>query len=266
MTRQFNFGRNWVSFARNVLTVERITQAREDFKRLFDNIPLNNKNFLDVGFGQGLPLLIAKERGACVVGNDINPRCREALAETAGKLHCSTEDIRIVIGSILDLTTVEEIRNVAKNSNGYDIVHSWGVLHHTGNMYAALDNIMRLVLPGGHLVIALYNRHFTSPLWRIIKRVYCMSPASMQKLLIAFYYPVILLAKMAVTRRSPFEQDRGMEFYHNVVDWVGGYPYEYASCSEITGYCSRAGFSCVRLIKAAVPTGCNQFVFVKSLH
>jgi 2-polyprenyl-6-hydroxyphenyl methylase/3-demethylubiquinone-9 3-methyltransferase len=55
--------------------------------------------------------------------------------------------------------------------------------------------------------------------------------------------------------------DRGMDFLHDVVDWVGGYPYEYASSEEIRNYVCRQGFICVRMQAAQVPTGCNEFVF-----
>ena len=67
-----------------------------------------------------------------------------------------------------------------------------------------------------------------------------------------------------VTRRNPLEQTRGMNFFYNVIDWVGGYPYEYASIKEIERLLNQQGFVMVRVIPAQVPTGCNEFVFRKS--
>jgi 2-polyprenyl-6-hydroxyphenyl methylase/3-demethylubiquinone-9 3-methyltransferase len=52
-----------------------------------------------------------------------------------------------------------------------------------------------------------------------------------------------------------------MDFGYDVVDWIGGYPYEYASIDEITGFVTRLGFIDERVIPAQVGTGCNEFVF-----
>lgn len=68
-----------------------------------------------------------------------------------------------------------------------------------------------------------------------------------------------------ITRRNPKEMTRGMDFYYNVVDWVGGYPYEYATISEIDNLLNKLGFRCIKKIPAQVPTGCNEFVFKKDL-
>jgi len=148
-------------------------------------------------------------------------------------------------------------------SGQYDIVHSWGVLHHTGNMKMALKNLCSLVKPGGKLIVAIYNRHWTSPAWLVIKYSYNRFPF-LQKPVVTLLYPLIYLAKLAVARRNPKKQQRGMDFYLNVVDWVGGYPYEYASVSEIEQILNRSGFVTVRTIRASVPTGCNEFIFVRT--
>jgi hypothetical protein len=141
------------------------------------------------------------------------------------------------------------------------VVHSWGVLHHTGDMDTALTNAASLVAPDGHLILAIYNHHWTSPAWRLLKRTYVASPALLQQLMVLSLYPVIMAAKWAVTQRNPLQQERGMHFYYDVVDWVGGYPYEYASCDAVEAAMTKRGFSLLRRIPARVPTGCNEFVF-----
>lgn len=80
---QFDFGKNWLDFSKNALTAERVAQAQTDFEKLFQGIDLMGKTFLDIGFGQGLSLLIAKQKGAIVIGCDVNPKCQEALQQTA---------------------------------------------------------------------------------------------------------------------------------------------------------------------------------------
>jgi 2-polyprenyl-6-hydroxyphenyl methylase/3-demethylubiquinone-9 3-methyltransferase len=260
MTR-FDFGENWVSFSRTALNKERFNRARTDFKDLFSGIPLKGKTFLDVGFGQGLSLLLARESGAEVTGCDVNPKCVDAIEESARVLNVNSM-IPVVIGSILSDSTVSDLATRGAK-DGFDIVHSWGVLHHTGNMGKALENACKLVAPGGYFVLAIYNKHWSSPLWKVIKRVYCSSPRVVKRFAIWFLTPVIFTAKLLVTRHNPFHQQRGMEFMHNVIDWIGGYPYEYASVEEIVRLLSLEGFRVMRIIEAEVPTGCNQFTFKK---
>jgi hypothetical protein len=60
-------------------------------------------------------------------------------------------------------------------------------------------------------------------------------------------YPVIYLAKWIVTGSNPRNQLRGMDFYFDVIDWVGGYPYEYASRDEVLTMVEPMGFTCSRV-------------------
>ncbi len=262
---QFDFGKNWSKFSQVALSEEKVSQARKDFAALFQGIELHERSFLDVGFGQGLSLLIAAEQGAHVVGCDISPACCEVLERNRvyfRQMHDSRMDL--VVGSITEEDTVRTLRDRAPDGSGqYDIVHSWGVLHHTGDMKRALKNVCSLVKPGGRLILAIYNKHWTSPVWLVIKYGYNRL-AFLQKPLVALLYPVIYLAKLAATRRNPRKQQRGMDFYFDVVDWVGGYPYEYASVSEIEQILNREDFVAVRTIRAGVPTGCNEFIFART--
>src|SRR5260221_10354453 len=220
----FDFGSHWLSFSQRALDAEKVTQARGDFRRLFKNVELSARTFLDIGFGQGLSSFIAAENGARVYGCDINQRCIDAANSTARLFPgVSIDQINLVVGSILDQPVVARLQ--ALSEGGFDVVHSWGVLHHTGNMKLALEHAASLVRPQGTLVLAIYNKHVTSRLWLWIKWLYCKCPALLQRLLIAVFYPIIWVAKFLVTGRNPTIQDRGMDFYYNVIDWVGGYPY-----------------------------------------
>lgn len=257
---QFDFGQNWVEFSTRALTPEKIEQARKDFLRLFSGVEVAGKTFLDIGFGQGLSLLIAAQEGARVFGNDVNPKCRQALSASAWVLGASA-DVPVVLGSILDPAVLASIREMNAPRNRFSIVHSWGVLHHTGDMKTAVRNAAALVENSGYLVLAIYNRHWSSPAWRLVKRAYCSSPQWARSVFIRAFFPVIALAKFLVTGKNPFRQSRGMDFYYNVVDWIGGYPYEFASRAELEAMVTQLGFSCVTFIPAEVPTGCNEFVF-----
>jgi len=217
---------------------------------------------VDIGFGQGLGLLTAAADGARVVGVDINPTCGQVLARNAAFFpEVGGIGFPVLIGSILDDGIVRQAREASPDGGGYDIVHSWGVLHHTGDMNRAVRNAASLVRGGGHLVVALYNRHWSSPPWLAIKYLYCKSPGWLQRLMVRTLLPVIYVAKWLVTGRNPRRQARGMDFFYDVVDWVGGYPYEYASREEVLQMIQPLGFACVAFMPSEVPTGCNQFVF-----
>lgn len=260
----FDFGQNWSDFSRIALTPEKAQSALSEFTDLTRDIDISGKSFLDIGFGQGLSLLSAAALGAKVVGNEINTKCIEAIEVSSQYFpEISLSDISIVIGSILDKTVVDEIKRESPNGYGFDIVHSWGVLHHTGAMRDAIRNAAALVSPGGYFILALYNRHWTSPIWTWIKTLYNKSPAPIRKLLIRFFYPIVWTAKLFVTRKNPKRQSRGMDFYYNLVDWIGGYPYEYISIDKVDSVIKELGFKKINTKPCQVPTGCNEFVFQK---
>lgn len=253
---RFGFGKNWRSFSAHALSPARIESAKSYFYRLLTPQDLAGRSFFDVGFGQGLSLCLAAESGATARGIDIDPDNLEAL-RTTSSYFTNAPQAEVQIGSILDAALVEaEMRRGA-----YDIVHSWGVLHHTGSMHQAISNCMRLVKPGGLFIVSIYNRHWSSPFWRAIKWCYNKSPSFVQQGLVALFFPIIFAAKLLVTWENPFKKERGMDFYHDVVDWVGGYPYEYATPRSIKAFIEEKGFQLARFFPAQVPTGCNEFVF-----
>jgi 2-polyprenyl-6-hydroxyphenyl methylase/3-demethylubiquinone-9 3-methyltransferase len=130
-------------------------------------------------------------------------------------------------------------------------------------MFQAIRNSAALVSEQGYLVLAIYQTHWSSPVWKWVKFLYNKSPAIGRRLFIWLFYPLIYLAKWIVSRENPENKNRGMDFYHDVIDWVGGYPYEYAQRAEITGYLKELGFDLIRFFPPVAPTGCMEFVFRK---
>ena len=262
---QFDFGQNWTDFSANHLSTERIREARRDFRALFSGIALQSATFLDVGFGQGLGSLFAEEMGAKVVGVDSSPKCLEAVesAREAFPKNCG-RDIDLIVGSILSAEDVERLR--VKTSRGYDVVHAWGVLHHTGKMTKAFTNCVDLLSEEGHFIVAIYNAHWSSPFWKKIKQLYCLSGRKTRKVMVWLLAPLIITAKILVKNGSPFEKERGMDFMVDLVDWVGGYPYEWATVEQIVDLGEKHGLQIVRVIPSSVPTGCNQFVFRRKIR
>jgi 2-polyprenyl-6-hydroxyphenyl methylase/3-demethylubiquinone-9 3-methyltransferase len=167
-------------------------------------------------------------------------------------------EIPVVVGSILEADTVSRIKSHRTN---FDIVHAWGVLHHTGEMWKAIDICTEFVAPDGLLILSIYNRHWSSFSWKCIKWCYNISPQFVKWLMVKSFYLIIYVAKFLVTGKNPLKKERGMNFYYDIIDWLGGYPYEYASIAEICNYLETNNFTSISVKKAKVPTGCNEFHF-----
>jgi len=142
----------------------------------------------------------------------------------------------------------------------FDIVYAWGVLHHTGRMWDSIKRASELVGVNGIFAIAIYNKHWSSPLWKKIKRIYNNCPRVIRMSLVGAYIFLIVVKSLAMSK-NPFACNRGMSFYFDAVDWIGGYPYEYASTDEIIRFVTAQGFRVVKVIPTAGMTGNNEFVF-----
>jgi len=249
----FEFGRNWASFSKH-LEESNLLEAERSLKYLFGDDALKDRSFLDVGCGSGLFSIAAARLGAkSILGVDVDPVSVQTSRENASRWLKSDANISFAEASALNAEQMEAL-------GIFDIVYSWGVLHHTGNMKRAIANVTRRVKSGGLLMIAIYNRHSSSTSWWLVKWLYNRSNRAGQKLLIWLFAPIIFIAKWVATGENPLKMRRGMDFMHNVIDWVGGYPYEYASIDEMVKILQVSGFDVVKVIPANVPTGCNEFV------
>lgn len=249
-TISFSFGENWLEYSKD-LTPEMVTQARAGLSALVPEI--TGKTFVDIGAGSGIVSLSALESGAKeVVSLDRD----ENSVASCRRMHARSPvpHWKIITGSILDESFV-------KTLGTFDIVYSWGVLHHTGSMWTAIRNAASLAKPGGIFVIAIYNKTITSPFWLWYKRLYNRS-GSLMKSVLAWLLFLPRAVIRALRFRNPITGDRGMNIYYDAVDWAGGLPYEYASFDEIKSFVEPLGFRLEHSTRTN-RIGCNEFVFRK---
>jgi 2-polyprenyl-3-methyl-5-hydroxy-6-metoxy-1,4-benzoquinol methylase len=258
---RFEFGKNWARFLR-VLDDERIASATESFRSLLP-ADLTGLRLLDAGSGSGLSSLVARRLGADVVSFDYDPASVACTRELRRRYFGQDPRWRVEEGSVLDAAYLEGL-------GSFDVVYSWGVLHHTGAMWRALDLVAKNVKPGGALFVAIYNDQgaWSSRWWRI-KKLY-NSGAAGRALTTAIVVPYWFLRQLAsdlVRLRNPrayyadYAKRRGMSVVHDWIDWLGGFPFEVAMPEQIVDFYHARGFTLRRMRTCRGSMGCNQFVF-----
>lgn len=260
--QRFEFGQNWSRFLGS-LNDDRIAQAEVSLKERLEAPDLRGKRFLDVGSGSGLFSLAARRLGASVHSFDYDPKSVACTQELRRRYFPDDPQWRVEEGSALDADYLKALGR-------FDVVYSWGVLHHTGAMWQALENVVPLVAPGGTLFIAIYNdQGYGSLLWTAVKKVYNRLPKPLKFVMLwpSFLYLWGPASLLDLLRGRPFRKwrnygaERGMSPWWDVVDWVGGYPFEVAKPEEIFEFYRQKGFHLTQLITCGGKLGCNQFVF-----
>jgi 2-polyprenyl-6-hydroxyphenyl methylase/3-demethylubiquinone-9 3-methyltransferase len=259
---RFRFGENWSRFLRT-LDESRITVAEQSLKTMLGRASLAGLRFIDVGSGSGLFSLAARRLGAQVFSFDFDPQSVQCAVALRSRYFPDDTAWIIQEGSVLDTTFIDSLGQ-------FDIVYSWGVLHHTGSMWNALDLVTRLVQPGGQLFIAIYNdQGYISRRWTRIKKLYCSGPIGrwlVKAVCIPYFVLPPLLLDLAKFRDPTsiyreYKRERGMSKVHDWYDWLGGYPFEVAKPEEIFKFYRAKGYDMQEMITCGGGLGCNQFVF-----
>ena len=262
---RFEFGKNWNGFL-SVLNEARIESAKRSLKTILNVDSLAGRSFLDIGCGGGLFSLAARRMGAQVHSFDFDPQCVQCATLLRDKFFPNDDGWTIECGSVLDQQYVHALGQ-------FDIVYSWGVLHHTGAMYEALENATTPVHQGGQLFISIYNdQGVKSKIWTQIKKFVCSMPTVLRfpliLILVIALEPLTFLGSLLLLKphryfqkRFPYAKHRGMSWWHDAIDWLGGYPFEVAKPEEIVHFYRERGFILDWLRCVGARLGCNEFVF-----
>ncbi|MFB9265946.1 class I SAM-dependent methyltransferase [Bradyrhizobium erythrophlei] len=260
----FEFGANWRDYAKSI-DQTRIASAIDGLKKLLPE-GLGGKTFLDIGCGSGLHSLAALSLGSSsVLAIDIDENSVSTTREVLSKFSHS-KSWKANVLSIFDAKR-DEIGT-------FDVVYSWGVLHHTGAMWNAIERAAALVKADGYFAIAIYAKTAFDLPWKIEKRIYKSLPAPGQWALRNSFIGVLLAGKL-LRGKHPMtllksDLPRGMNLSNDVHDWLGGYPYETATVEELVSKFSSFGFSLARSFPANVSlggllgSGCHELVFHKT--
>lgn len=264
---RFTFGRNWRHFL-SVLSEARIQEAENALCQMLGTPNLQGKRFLDIGSGSGLFSLAARRLGARVVSFDYDPQSVGCTMTLKERYFPRDSEWEVLEGSALDAQFLSSLGT-------FDIVYSWGVLHHTGQMWQALENALIPLSPGGRLWIAIYNdQGQLSRLWTKAKQIYnrlppalrlpytvaVMGPRELRSILI---YTLKLRPHRYLYHWTRYDRQRGMSYWHDMVDWIGGYPFEVAKPEAIFNFYAERGLVLEKLKTCGGGLGCNEFVLRK---
>ncbi|MEM9643405.1 MAG: class I SAM-dependent methyltransferase [Planctomycetota bacterium] len=272
----FAFGKNWSNFLSR-LNTERIEAAERSMQKLLSGADLSGKRFLDAGSGSGLFSLAANRLGAAVTSFDVDGdsvACTEFVRKNHGR---DLERWRIEQGSLLD-------GDFMAGLGTFDVVYCWGVAHHTGDMWTAINGLSDRVADKGTLVLAIYNDQlYVSKIWHGVKQAHRALPGPLKPCLVLAIAMGTLLKRLTVTLlacplrlltfRNPIaplvhwfqeSKGRGMHGWYDLVDWVGGWPFEVAKPEEIFRFLRDRGYE-LREMTTSSGHGCNEFVFQRRL-
>jgi len=263
--QRFEFGENWSRFLA-VLDEGRVLEAMRSLRQMLGVEGLAGRTFLDVGSGSGLFSLAARRMGAQVRSFDYDPKSVACTAELRRRYFPDDTFWLVERGSVLD-------EHYLNTLGKFDIVYSWGVLHHTGAMWKALDNVEKLVGKEGFLFISLYNdQQQKSKIWHAVKRIYCSGFAG-RALVVSIYFPYFFLGglfKDLIGQRNPikryteYRKQRGMSALRDWIDWLGGYPFEVSKPEQIFEFYQQRGFTLCKLKTCGGKMGCNEYVLVRN--
>ena len=131
----------------------------------------------------------------------------------------------------------------------------------------------QLLKPEGKLFISIYNdQGSASKRWFWIKKNYNQSGKAIRFILVIYtlfrawiirFIKDFLKTANFLKSWNEYGKNRGMSAWYDLIDWVGGYPFEVASPEQVFNFFQDKGFTLQYLKTCGGGIGCNEFVFKK---
>ena len=259
---RFEFGENWTKFIKNNFTQERLDNAQKHILHFLKRDDLKGLDFLDIGCGSGLHSLAAFNAGAKKIYS-IDYDQNSVNATNISRSHAGNpENWQTDQGDVLDDVFID-------NLGKWNFVYSWGVLHHTGEVWRAIDNAQRTVADDGLFYIALYAADVQTDMdfWLETKQKYCNSGSFKRWLMVWWYIWKFAMGKnifkFPLVIKSVFEHrfKRGMNCFADIRDWLGGWPMEFTYDNDVINFLKKKNFE---LVNIATGEACSEFLFHKN--
>lgn len=263
--QRFEFGKNWNEFIRQNFGQDKVEISKRHMLKFMERENLDGLSFLDIGCGSGLHSIAALQSGAAVVhGFDYDANSVAAtrfVQEQAG----NPKNWTVQQGSVLDDAFAGALPK-------YDVVYSWGVLHHTGDVWHAIRNAAQCVKPGGTFYIALYSADVQidppPEFWLEVKKKYVAAGWMTRRLMDAWYVWRFQLNRNIfrlpefMRRVRDYKENRGMDVFTDIRDWLGGWPMEFVRDADAISFCEKLGF---KLKNIATGEANTEFLFVRDI-
>ena len=261
-TERFGFGKNWYNFIVDQFGDEVISSSRQHFLEFLEKENLDGMSMLDIGCGSGLHSTAAIQSGVkSLLSFDYDSNsvlATKFVHEKAGK----PTNWHVEQGSVLDA-------DYMKSLNKFDLVYSWGVLHHTGDVFTAMEHAGDRVAPKGLLYIALYAADVqvnpTAEEWLEIKQSYVNGSILRKRYIELWYIWRFMMGKritglFSAIRQFRQKRIRGMDTMTDIRDWVGGWPMEFVWDQDAVDFYEKRGFQLKKIVTGEANT---EFLFQK---